>query len=155
MGQPATLAGTWQPRPAQRRPGRTRLHNDPRRAGRAPGRQHSTHGPESVSPMSWLHPRFRIATRRPRPRALRVDALDARIVPAVTASFAARSSILSILGDAQDNAITISRDAAGRILINGGAITVRGGTPTVANTTLIQVHGQGGNDTIALDEVNG
>jgi hypothetical protein len=32
---------------------------------------------------------------------------------------------------------------------------VNGGTPTVANTTLIQVFGQGGNDTITLDEANG
>ena len=30
-----------------------------------------------------------------------------------------------------------------------------GGTPTVANTTLIQVFGQGGNDTITMNEVNG
>ena len=30
-----------------------------------------------------------------------------------------------------------------------------GGTPTVANTSLIQVFGQGGNDTITLDEANG
>ena len=54
-----------------------------------------------------------------------------------------------------DNTITVSRDAAGTILVNGGAVAVQGGTPTVANTTLIQVFGQGGNDTITLDEANG
>ena len=54
-----------------------------------------------------------------------------------------------------DDIITVSRDAAGRILINGGAVAVQGGQPTVANTTLIQVFGQAGNDTIALDETNG
>ena len=42
-----------------------------------------------------------------------------------------------------------------RLLVNGGAITVAGGTPTVANTSLIQVFGQGGNDTVTISEVNG
>ena len=60
-----------------------------------------------------------------------------------------------MFGDAANNSITISRDAAGKILVNGGAVAVTGGTPTVANTTLIQVFGQGGNDTITLNEANG
>ena len=72
---------------------------------------------------------------------------------AVTASFTAGS--LSVFGDNLDNTITISRNAAGQILVNGGAVTVTGGTPTVANTALIQVFGQGGNDTITLSEANG
>ena len=38
------------------------------------------------------------------------------------------------------------------LLVNGGAVAVTGGTPTVANTSLIQVFGQGGNDAITLDE---
>ena len=54
-----------------------------------------------------------------------------------------------------DNNIAISRNAAGTILINGGAVAVVGGTPTVANTALIQVFGLGGNDVITLDEANG
>jgi Ca2+-binding RTX toxin-like protein len=62
---------------------------------------------------------------------------------------------LSVFGDAQNNTITTSRDAAGRILINGGAVPILGGTPTVANTSLIQIFGQAGDDTIALDESNG
>ena len=60
-----------------------------------------------------------------------------------------------MFGDACNNTITISRDAAGKILVNGGAVAVPGGTPTVANTALIQVFGQGGNDTITLNEANG
>ena len=56
---------------------------------------------------------------------------------------------------ALDNSITVSRDAAGRILVNGGAVTVSGGSPSVANTALIQAFGQGGNDVIALNETNG
>jgi Ca2+-binding RTX toxin-like protein len=105
--------------------------------------------------MSWFGSRTRLARRRPRPFALRLDTLDQRIVPAITASFSAGAGILTVIGDAQDNTITVSRDAAGSLLVNGGAINVKGGSPTVANTTLIQLFGQGGNDTLQLDEVNG
>jgi hypothetical protein len=62
---------------------------------------------------------------------------------------------LTTLGDALDNTITTSRNAAGNILVNGGAVPVQGGTPTVANTGLIQVFGLGGNDILTLDETNG
>ena len=41
------------------------------------------------------------------------------------------------------------------IFVNGGAVPVTGGPATVANTSIIQAFGQGGNDTIALDETNG
>src|SRR5215218_1151031 len=74
---------------------------------------------------------------------------------AVTASFSPSAAMLTVFGDAANNSITISRDAAGKILVNGGAVTVAGGTATVANTSLIQVFGQGGNDTVTLSEVNG
>src|SRR5689334_20891437 len=72
----------------------------------------------------------------------------------ITSSFSS-NGILTEIGDSLDNNIVTSRDAAGRILVNGGAVTTVGGTPTVANTTLIQVFGQGGNDTITMSEVNG
>src|SRR6266536_1298471 len=74
---------------------------------------------------------------------------------AVTASFLPGAGLLSVFGDGLDNNITINRNAAGNILINGGAVAIQGGTATVANTRLIQVFGQGGNDTITLDEANG
>lgn len=93
-------------------------------------------------------------TKRPAKRfALALEPLDARVVPAVFAAF--HNGTLAVFGDYQDNAIDVSRDAAGTILVNGGAVTVRGGTPTVANTNLIQVFGQAGDDTITLNEVNG
>jgi Ca2+-binding RTX toxin-like protein len=72
---------------------------------------------------------------------------------AVSGSFS--SGIVTLIGDALDNTITVSRNAAGTILANGGAIPILGGTPTVANTSLIQVFGLGGNDTITLNESNG
>ena len=74
---------------------------------------------------------------------------------AITGSFLLGSKLLSVFGDNLDNNITMTRDAAGNILVNGGAVRIVGGTPTVANTSLIQVFGQGGNDTITVNEANG
>lgn len=79
--------------------------------------------------------------------------LTASAQAAVTSSFT--NGVLSINGDNLDNNVAISRNAAGQILVNGGAVPVAGGTPTVANTTLIQVFGLGGNDTLSLSEING
>lgn len=78
------------------------------------------------------------------------------VVPAsaaVTATFS--SGVLSVFGDSLNNSIILSRDAAGNILVNGGAVAVVGGSATVANTTLIQVFGLSGNDAITLNEANG
>jgi Ca2+-binding RTX toxin-like protein len=74
---------------------------------------------------------------------------------AITASFSQGTGMLTEIGDTLDNTIVTSRDAAGTILINGGAVPIQGGAATVANTGLIQAFGQGGNDTITLDEANG
>jgi Ca2+-binding RTX toxin-like protein len=82
-----------------------------------------------------------------------LEPLDARLVPAVVATFT--GGTLSVFGDHLGNAIDVSRDAAGTILVNGGAVAVRGGTPTVANTALIRVFGGAGDDTITLTEANG
>ena len=74
---------------------------------------------------------------------------------AITGSFDPVTGVLSTIGDDNDNAINTSRDAAGNIFVNGGAVSISGGTATVANTSLISVSGQGGSDTITLDESNG
>src|SRR3954463_11305873 len=74
---------------------------------------------------------------------------------AVTASFSPAAGTLTVFGDAAANNVTVSRDAAGKILVNGGAVSVVGGTATVANTTLIQVFGLAGNDTLTLNDANG
>jgi len=74
---------------------------------------------------------------------------------AVTSKFALPTGILSITGDNLANAITIGRDAAGKILVNGGAVTPSGGIPTVANTKLLNVFGLGGDDVLSIDETNG
>jgi Ca2+-binding RTX toxin-like protein len=74
---------------------------------------------------------------------------------ATTATFSQGAGVLSVFDDNIGHTIVTSRDAAGNILVNGGAVAVAGGRPTVANTGIIQVFGQGGNDTISLDETNG
>src|SRR5262249_30589335 len=80
------------------------------------------------------------------------ESLETRLMPAVTATFLPSSGVLSVSGDNQDNTIEISRNAAGALLVNGGAVAITGGTPTVANTALVQAFGQGGNDTITMNE---
>jgi Ca2+-binding RTX toxin-like protein len=105
---------------------------------------------------SRTHGRRRLARRLMTSAVLAVAALAGTAMSAsaaVTATFS--NGTLSVFGDSLNNNITVSRDAAGKLLVNGGAITVAGGTPTVANTSLIQVFGQGGNDTVTISEVNG
>ena len=74
---------------------------------------------------------------------------------AITASFASGAGLLAAVGDNHANTIAVSRDAAGNLLVNGGAVHIVGGKPTVANTRRIQVFGLDGGDTISLDETNG
>jgi len=83
-----------------------------------------------------------------------LESLGDRILPAVTAIVPA-PGLLLVQGDEFDNTITISRDAAGTILVNNGQVPIDGGTPTVANTAQITVLGLGGNDRLELDEANG
>lgn len=84
-----------------------------------------------------------------------IEMLDDRVTPAVTAFFDAPTGLLSIMGDNASNTIEVSRNAAGNILINGGAVNVVGGVPSIANTATIQIFGQGGNDLITLNESKG
>ena len=99
----------------------------------------------------------RAATRRKRPARFvsGFESLEPRLMLAVTAFFMPQAGVLTVLGDDLDNTIEVSRNAAGNILVNGGAVAIQGGTPTVANTALVQSFGQGGNDTITLNEANG
>ncbi len=74
---------------------------------------------------------------------------------AIRGTFVPGSGVLTVTGDNTDNSVIISRDAAGTILVNGGAVHVVGGTPTVGNTRAIQAFGLGGDDVITLNEANG
>ena len=73
----------------------------------------------------------RKSRQRPSRRVLLVDLtglelLDSRVLPAVTATFSAAQGVLTVIGDARDNSIVLSRDAVGSILVNSGAVTVSG-----------------------------
>src|SRR3954465_10005936 len=84
-----------------------------------------------------------------------VETLESRTYFAVTATFSPGGGSLTVIGDALNNNIVVSRNAAGVILVNGGAVAVQGGTPTVANVALISAFGLGGDDSISLSETNG
>ena len=73
--------------------------------------------------------------------------------PGTTAFF--DSGVLTVLGDGQANSITIGRNTAGAILVNNGAVTITGGTPTVVNTKSILVLAGGGSDIMRVDGANG
>src|SRR5204863_2501230 len=91
---------------------------------------------------------------RPLP-TITVSADAFTLAPAVKAVFSPAVGVLSVFGNDDANTLTVSRNAAGAILVNGGAVTPAGGTPTVANTAQMQLFGQGGNDVMTLDESNG
>ena len=87
--------------------------------------------------------------------AFAIEPMESRLLLSVSAVFSPVTDVLMILGDNQNNAIELSRDEVGNILINDGRVPIIGGTPTVDNTSLIQVAGQAGDDSIAVDEING
>ena len=103
----------------------------------------------------WSTRRFWDRSPRPARFVSGFEPLESRLMPAVTAFFTAQTGTLTVLGDALDNTITVSRNAAGTLLVNGGAVAIQGGTATVANTSLISAFGQGGSDNLGLNEVNG
>jgi Ca2+-binding RTX toxin-like protein len=73
---------------------------------------------------------------------------------ALTARLSTRGT-LGVQGDALSNALDISRNAAGTLLVNGGAVPMAGGPATLANTRLVQVFGADGDDTVTMDEALG
>lgn len=73
----------------------------------------------------------------------------------ITGRFQPLQHHLVFTGDDGDNHITVSRDAAGHLFGNGGAIPISPNSATVANTDLIRVDAGDGNDVVALDETNG
>ena len=95
------------------------------------------------------------ALRLPRRALQLLEPMEPRRLFAIAAAFTPATGLLAVSGDGLDNAITVSRNPAGNLLVNGGAVTITGGTPTVANTAQIQISAGGGNDLITLDESNG
>src|SRR5580765_8504204 len=65
------------------------------------------------------------------------ESLEGRWLLSASAVFVPSTGILTVFGDAQNNVLTVGRDAAGNINVNGGAVAIQGGAATVANVTLI------------------
>ncbi|WP_395700030.1 beta strand repeat-containing protein [Aquabacterium sp.] len=72
----------------------------------------------------------------------------------ITSQFSSRGT-LTVQGDTLSNTLSVSRDAAGKLLVDNGAVPTTGGVPTVANTRLVQVNGGDGDDTLLMNESNG
>src|SRR4051812_40812479 len=81
------------------------------------------------------------------------EPLESRKLFSVTAT--SDAGVLTVVGDNNANAITISRDVAGNLLVNNGAVAITGPAATVTNTTLIKAFGEDGNDNVAFDQTNG
>jgi len=75
-----------------------------------------------------------------------------RVFPAApgTAAFNPSTGLLTVMADAAHTVIQVANDGAGNIVVNGGAMVISGGAPTIANTVLIQVLGSAGDDQITL-----
>ena len=73
----------------------------------------------------------------------------------ITATYIPAQFRLAVVGTAVGEGMTVSRNPAGTLLVNGGAVPITGGTATVANTSIIEVAGDAGDDIITLDEANG
>src|SRR6201999_2439326 len=89
--------------------------------------------PRASNPTAGANPRERLTGWQEAPMA-------------VSSSFSSTTGLFSLIGDNAGNSLRISRNAAGKLLVNNGTVEVSGDTPTVANTSLLQVFGQGGND---------
>src|SRR4029079_18515909 len=76
------------------------------------------------------------------------------VAPSASAATAAQFNkghgVLTVVGDAGGNAITVGRDAAGAIDVNGGAVRIHGARATVRNVDRIVVVGRYGDDRIVL-----
>ena len=76
-------------------------------------------------------------------------------VPKTSASFIQSQHLLTVVGDAGDNSISVGRDVAGVITINGADVVINGVTVTVANVNKIVIQGGSGSDRLAIDDSNG
>ena len=67
---------------------------------------------------SWLRPK---RARRQETRRLAIEGLSSRLTLSVNAFYIPSTGMLSVTGDGLNNTIAVSRNAAGQLLINGGA----------------------------------
>src|SRR3954470_5085685 len=93
-------------------------------------------------------------TRLPGRQHHALEPLEARrLYSAVSA--VALGGVLTVIGGKHDDVITVSRDPAGNLLVNGGDVKIKGQAATVASIGLINLFGLDGNDSLTIDETNG
>jgi Ca2+-binding RTX toxin-like protein len=74
--------------------------------------------------------------------------------PTSGAAFNPTTGVLTVTGTANADLFVVSV-TNGAIVVNGGQVQIRGGTPTVANTVRIEMRGKAGADFLELDEAGG
>src|SRR5947208_15871932 len=103
-----------------------------------PQRRHVAIGPTGVPRGVTLERARAEASVLGRQRAGVAMESSAALAPTgITALFLAPQHELVVIGTPQDDNIVVSRDAAGKLVANGGAVRILGATATVANTSLI------------------
>ena len=70
-------------------------------------------------------------------------------------NFSPATGVLTIGGTAAADVFVVRARANGTIVVNGGAVPIAGGVPTVANTVRIVMEGNGGDDQLGLDPTGG
>lgn len=94
-----------------------------------------------------------IATR---PFYLAVLALAPLWGPGCTSAgavFAPATGVLTVSGTDGPDSFVVSLAANGSLVVNGGAIPISGGVPTLANTVRIELRGNGGDDQLVIDQL--
>ena len=71
------------------------------------------------------------------------------------ARFSPATGVLTIGGTAGPDQFVVRANAGGAIVVNGGAVPITGGVPTVANTVRIVLVGQAGDDQLVLEPSGG
>jgi hypothetical protein len=95
------------------------------------------------------NPGLRRPSRRVRPVELtRLELLDRRVLPAVTATFSAAQGVLTVIGDARDNSIVVSSDSDA--MSSGGSPTMaKGGLKVQTSIKVDGIDGCNHNETQA------
>ncbi|MEZ6059238.1 MAG: calcium-binding protein [Planctomycetaceae bacterium] len=79
------------------------------------------------------------------------ESLESRVLLTVAATFDAATGVLAVSSDSQGDTIDVSADAGGNLLVNNGTVAIGGDVPTLANTHLVDVDGNAGDDIITID----
>jgi len=72
-----------------------------------------------------------------------------------TAVFDSVAQVLTVTGSGGDDVCVVSRDLAGNLRVDGGALPISGGVATVANTVRVVLSGLGGDDVLQMDDAAG